>query len=237
MSDKTVSNKNYYVKEIQSKDGTAFVKQYHYSGKVVSNSKLHIGVFKKDNDDLVGVLSFGYPMNPKKTPGKLVEGSTHLDMFELNRMAMTDDAPKFSESQAIGLSIKWLKRFRPDIKWLLSFSDGKEGNVGIIYQATNWHYYGHNLSDSFFDLDGNIMHKVTSWHRHREKDTTGRTEREILCDKYENVSVIYSKQHVYIFPLTKGVNVLRERQPYPKAENEPLIVKRKWIKKDGQVVA
>lgn len=115
-----------------------------------------------ETDELEGVLQFGTPMNAKKTPQKLIQGATQNDMYELNRMAMTDDAPKFSESQAIGLCIKWLKRFRKDIKWLLSFSDGKEGNVGTIYQATNWKYYGYNISNSFFDLDGTIMHKVTS---------------------------------------------------------------------------
>ena len=50
-------------------------------------------------------------------------------MMELNRMAMTDEAPKLSESQAISLSLKYIKRFMPNIKWLLSFSDGKEGNL------------------------------------------------------------------------------------------------------------
>lgn len=232
-----VSNANYTVREITPRVGNALIRKYHYSGKVVSNSKLHLGVYYKDMDDLAGVLSFGYPMNPKKTPGNLVDGATFEDMFELNRMAMTDEAPKFSESQAIGLSIRWLKRFRKDIKWLLSYSDGKEGNVGTIYQATNWDYYGYNVSNSFLDLDGTIMHNVTSWHRHREGRTCGRTEREILCATYDNVSRIYSKQHIYIFPLSKDVTVLRDKQPYPKQDGEPRIIKRDWYKKDGVIIS
>ena len=231
-----VSNRNYTAREIDSKTANALIKKYHYSGKVVANSKLHIGIFYKGTEDLAGALSFGYPMNPKKTPGNLVEGASYKDMYELNRMAMTDEAPKFSESQAIGLSIRWLKRFRPDIKWLLSFSDGKEGNVGTIYQATNWDYYGYIISNSFFDLDGEIIHRVTSWHRHREGRTCGRTEREILCELYHNVSVIYSKQHIYIFPLAKDVKVLRDKQPYPKQDGEPRIIRRDWIKKDGVIM-
>lgn len=193
-------------------------------------------MYNLETDELEGVLQFGTPMNAKKTPQKLIQGATQNDMYELNRMAMTDDAPKFSESQAIGLCIKWLKRFRKDIKWLLSFSDGKEGNVGTIYQATNWKYYGYNISNSFFDLDGTIMHKVTSWHRHREGRTCGRTEREILCEMYDNVSVIYSKQHIYIFPLVKGLQPMREECEYPKHNDEPKIIKRDWIKKDGVIV-
>lgn len=233
----TTENKRYYVKKIDAKTARDLIKTYHYSGKTVQNSKLHLGVFSKETDSLCGVLSFGYPMNPKKTPGKLVKDGHFREMFELNRMAMTDDAPKFSESQAIGLSIKWLKRYRQDIRWLLSYSDGKEGNVGTIYQATNWEYYGYNISNSFYDLDGEIMHSVTSWHRHREHDTTGRTEREILCDTYENVSRIYTKQHIYIFRLDETVEVLRDKQPYPKKDEEKRIIRRDWIKKNGEIVA
>lgn len=224
------------MKQIEAKTAGVLIKQYHYSGKTVQNTKLHLGVFDKQTHQLKGALSFGYPMNAKKTPGKLVKDGHFSEMLELNRMAMSDDAPKFSESQAIGLSIKWLKRFRKDIRWLLSFSDGKEGNVGIIYQATNWEYYGYNVSKSFYDLDGEIMHGVTSWHRHREKDTTGRTEREILCDTYTNVSKLHCKQHIYIYRLDKGIEVLRDSQIYPKKENEPLILERAWIKKDGVVI-
>ncbi len=231
-----VSNKNYIVRSINAKEGNALIKEYHYSGKIVNNTKLHLGVFYKETDTLAGVLSFGYPINLLKTPGNLVEGATFKDMYELNRMAMTDEAPKFSESQAIGLSIKWLKRYKKGIKWLLSFSDGKEGNVGTIYQATNWDYYGYNVSNSFFDLDGDIVHRITSWHRHREGRTCGRTEREILCEKFHNVSIIYSKQHIYIFPLTKGIKTLRDKKPYPKNKDEPRVIRRDWIKRDGVVL-
>lgn len=233
MIDRITENKHYLMREVSATEASEIIRKYHYSGKVVPNSKLHLGVFDRTSDKIAGVLSFGYPMNPRKTPAKLVKGGHAAEMYELSRMAMTDDAPKFSESQAIGLAIKWIKRFQPEIRWLLSFSDGKEGNVGTIYQATNWEYYGYNVSNSFYDLDGEIVHRVTSWHRHREGRTCGRTEREILCDIYDNVSVIYAKQHIYIFRIDKSVQVLRERQPYPKKENEPRIIKRDWIKREG----
>lgn len=235
-SDESTENKNYIMKEIPSKIAREVVKKFHYSGKVVNNSRLHLGVFEKDTHKLCGVLQYGYPMNPERTPGKLVEGSTKLEMYELNRMAMYDDAPKMSESQAIGLSFKWIKRFKPEIKWLLSFSDGKEGNVGTIYQATNWEYYGYRLSDSFYDLDGEIMHSVPVYNKFRQHDTTGRTQSQILYDIFDNVKKIVSRQHIYIIRLDKKVKVNGEIKPYPKKETEPTIVKEIIYKENGVVL-
>ena len=230
-----IHNKNYYVDEVGVKVARELVKKYHYSKKVVPNSKLHLGIFSNETDELIGVLQYGTPMNAKSTPGSLVVGSTQDDMYELNRMAMLDSAPKLCESQAIGLTFKWIKRFKPQIKWLLSFSDGKQGNVGVIYQATNWDYYGYRLSDSFYRLDGEIWHSVQIWHKYRQgkPDVTIMDE---LYKNYANVSKIQARQHIYIFPLVKGLQFTREKKPYPKKETEPLIVKEIVYKQNGVVL-
>lgn len=229
-------NKRYILREIPAYQARDLIRTYHYSGKVVPNSSLHLGVFDKSDGSLIGALQYGYPMNARRTPQLLVRDATAEDMFELNRMAMRDDAPKFSESQAIGLSIKYIRRYFPEKKWLLSFSDGKEGNVGTIYQATNWDYYGYNISDSFYELDGEIMHRVQVWHKFRKGDTSGRTTHEILYEHFRNVAKIESRQYIYIFPLVPNLPILREKQPYPKKETEPTIVRRIYYKKNGIIL-
>ena len=40
----------YTVKEIDAKTANNMVKRYHYSGKVVSNSCLHLGLFDENNN-------------------------------------------------------------------------------------------------------------------------------------------------------------------------------------------
>ena len=42
------SGMRYYVEQIDAKSARDIVKKYHYSGKVVSNSKIHLGVFTND---------------------------------------------------------------------------------------------------------------------------------------------------------------------------------------------
>ncbi len=228
-----VSSGNYTVFEIPADEAVEIVKKYHYSGKAVPNSSLHLGIMGEDGK-LKGCLSFGTSMNPS-TPSKF---SDVQGCMELNRMVMTDDEPRNSESRAISLCIKWLKKYKSDVKWLLSFSDGKEGNVGYIYQATNWKYLGYLLSDSFYDLDGLIMHNVSVWHKYKEKhpDRDTKTTDEILCDNFASVSKLISKQHVYVMPLHHKVSFLQEYQKYPKVDIEVPVLKRIIIKAHGNVL-
>lgn len=231
-----IKNKNYYIKEIDKKEGQSIIKKYHYSHKAIGYSSLYLGVFDINNDELCGCLSFGVCLNADATPPKMVEGSTRYDMYELNRMVMTDDSPKCSESQAIGLCIKYIKKYKTEIRYLLSFSDGKEENVGIIYQATNWEYYGYLTSSSFYELDGEIKHRTTVYSKYkRYKPDEKRTEPQILCDTFDNVSIIHSKQHVYIFPLKKNIHILREKKQYPKKETENKYIKKVILKENGIV--
>lgn len=234
LTSRVTANKFYFCMEIDSERANALVKQFHYSGKVVPNSNLHLGLFGVSGA-LKGCLSFGPSMNGVSTATKL---SNSTAMLELNRMVMHDDQPRNSESCAIGLCVKWLKRFRKDVHWLLSFSDGKEGNVGYIYQATNWSYIGHLDSDSFYDLDGEVVHAVTVWHRYKEShpERDSKTTHEILFDNFTNVSRIHCKQHMYVMSLNVNVKFFDSVKPYPKIETEIPIHKRVFFKKDGAVL-
>ncbi len=225
--------KVYDVKIIDAKSARGIVKKYHYSGKVVANSQLHLGVFNKDGL-LVGCLQYGPCMNGNKTALKFSE---HLPMMELNRMVMADSEPRNSESMALSLCNKYLKE-NTNLHYILSFSDGKENNCGYIYQANNWGYMGYILSDSFYDLDGEIKHNVTVWHQYKEKHELRETHTtdQILCNYFNNISKILCKQHIYVMPLLKYVKFNFEvTNNYPKLETEVAILERKWIKKDGIV--
>jgi hypothetical protein len=229
-----VKTDTYLVKEINAKDAAHLVKQYHYSGKVVPNSKIHLGVFNKEKD-LCGVLSYGPPMNGDSTSSKL---SSSENMMELNRMVMRDEEPRNSESMAIGLCNKWLRKFT-DIDYILSFSDGKQGNVGYIYQATNWKYIGYLVSDSFYELDGDVMHSVSVWHKYKEshRDREEKTTHQILFDNYDTVSRIESKQHMYVLPLHHKVTFNFDTKPYPKKDTEIPILRRITYKQNGDVLS
>lgn len=123
------------VKVIPSKIAIPFIKQHHYSKKVVNNSCLHFGVFL--DNALHGVMQFGPSLDKSKIIG-LVEGTGWYNFLELNRMAFDDVLPRNSESRAISLAIKLIKRNAPQIKWIISFADGCSCGDGTIYRASNF---------------------------------------------------------------------------------------------------
>lgn len=129
------SAKDIIIKAINSKVANDFVKKYHYSGKVVNNSSLHLGAFL--DNKLHGVMSFGPPMDKSKVLG-LVSGTGWNEMLELNRMAFDPVLPKNSESRAISIAVKLLKKNAPHIKWILSFSDATQCGDGSIYRASGF---------------------------------------------------------------------------------------------------
>jgi len=129
------SAKDLVVKPILAKDARALIKRLHYSGKVVNNSVLNFGVFL--NNRLEGVLQFGSPINKKGTI-KLVKNTQWNSLLELNRMAFSDRLPKNSESRAISVSLKIIKKQYPHIDWVLSFADATQCGDGAIYRASGF---------------------------------------------------------------------------------------------------
>ena len=129
------SAKDIVVKPITSQAANALVKRVHYSGKVVPNSTLHFGVYL--NDRLEGAMSFGSPM-VKKNVLPLVKDTAWNGMLELNRMAFSEKLPRNSESRALSVAFRLIKKHYPHIEWVLSFSDGCQCGDGTIYRASGF---------------------------------------------------------------------------------------------------
>lgn len=129
------SAKDILLKPISSRRANRSVKRLHYSGKVCNNSQLHIGVFL--NGSLEGVMQFGPPLDKRKVL-PLVEDTEWNGMMELNRMAFSDRLPRNSESRAISVAMKLMKKHAPDVEWILSFADATQCGDGAIYRASGF---------------------------------------------------------------------------------------------------
>lgn len=141
--------KQIIVKVIPSKIANEFVRKHHYSGKYCRTSTLHFGCFL--DDKLHGVMSFGNPMNKSKVLG-LVKNTNWNEMLELNRMAFDDYLPKYSESRCLSIAFKLMKKNAPQIKWILSFSDGCQSGDGTIYRATGFYLTQINVNKSIWEM-------------------------------------------------------------------------------------
>ena len=114
--------KDIILRPISSKEAGDLVKRVHYSGKVVQNSQFHIGVFL--NGKLEGAMQFGPSLDKRKIQG-LVKDTLWHEFIELNRMAFSDALPRNSESRAIAIAMRILKKHAQQIKWVISLPKAK----------------------------------------------------------------------------------------------------------------
>jgi len=218
-----VSAKDILIKPITAHTANALVKKVHYSGKVVANSVLHFGVFLGGR--LEGVMSFGSPMI-KKNAHKMVEGTTWNGMLELNRMAFSDALPKNSESRALGVAFRLIKKHYPHIEWVLSYSDSTQCGDGTIYRASGFvlTQIKESTQLAINPETGEVMQSMAAFH-------AGKTKEFSRWDKLKGFQLRYiyflnkdAKQRltVPILPFSdiekmgagmyKGVKVSRDKQ-------------------------
>jgi hypothetical protein len=130
-----MSAKKIIVKPISSQDAARIVKSCHYSGKVVPNSQLHFGVFL--NGKCGGAMQFGPSMRKDLIQG-LVRDTGWNGFIELNRMAFADWLPRNSESRAISVALRLIRKAYPHIEWVISFADSTQCGDGTIYRASGF---------------------------------------------------------------------------------------------------
>ena len=203
------SAKDLIVKVVPSKVAVPFVKAHHYSGKVVNNSNLHFGVFYEGR--LHGVMSCGPSLDKSKIQG-LVEGTGWNEFIELNRMAFDDVLPRNSESRAIAIAMKLIRKNAPQIKWVISFADGCQCGDGTIYRASGFVLTGYS-SGSMWKLpdylakinDGAVAHrmkvldKCSALSRYILERTHGKNLTMEKCVEHFGGEILEGKMFRYIY--------------------------------------
>lgn len=140
--------KKLIVKPISAKDASRIIKAIHYSGKVVNNSQVHLGVFL--NGKCGGAMQFGPSLDKRKIQG-LVSGTLWNEFIELNRMAFADWLPRNGESRCIGYAFRWMKKQYPHVKWCVSFADGTQCGDGTIYRASGFLLTGIKVNNQIWE--------------------------------------------------------------------------------------
>jgi len=145
------SAKDIILRPISRRDADAVVKRVHYSGKVVNNSQFHIGVFY--HGTLEGAMQFGPSLDKRKIQ-PLVSGTLWNEFIELNRMAFSEALPRNSESRALGVAMRILRKHAPHLQWVISFADGAQCGDGTIYRAAGFVLTGIKENDQIWRAPG-----------------------------------------------------------------------------------
>jgi hypothetical protein len=120
----------------------------HYLHSFPGGTKLAFGVFVGQR--LLGAATMG--VGPF-LGYSLVEGARPEDCITLTRLWLSDELPKNSESRALGIVLKALRR-NTSLKFSLSYTDPAAGHIGTIYQATNWIYTGLSSATPLYIIKG-----------------------------------------------------------------------------------
>lgn len=157
--------KDIVLRPISAKTANDFVRRVHYSGKVVNNSQIHMGVFLAGV--LHGAMQFGPSLDKRKVQG-LVTGTQWHEFIELNRMAFDDDLPRNSESRALSVAMRLLRKYAPQLKWVITFADGVQCGDGTIYRAAGFLLIGLKAGEVLLRLpSGEVCHCIALHTNHR----------------------------------------------------------------------
>jgi len=150
----------------------------HYSHKSTKNSFTNLLVLYRGK--VCGALQCGYGIRPK------IKGDvTPEQVREFDRMWLSDEMPKFSETITLSLFHHYMKMAYPYVKVLISYADTSVGNKGTIYKAANYTLIDRLNVDFYLLPSGERVHPVSMWHRHKTRKWS------VLQNLYPNIKHVH----------------------------------------------
>ena len=182
--------KHIEIRECDKRQADMVIVPHHYSHKVTKNSCLSMLVLF--HNKIRGALQIGYGIRPKiKMRGQIDSNTTR----EFDRMWLSDEMPKYSETIVLSLFHRYLRMAHPEVKQLISYADTSAGNKGTIYKAANYHLIEAIKADFYILPDGERVHPVSMWHRH------GTRVWDFLQLQYPGIRKAEGKQLKFIYYL------------------------------------
>ena len=180
--------KNIKIEMCNKDQADTIIVKNHYSKKPTKNSFLSLLVYY--NNKVAGALQIGYGIRPEKN-GKYKKN----EVVEFDRMWLSDEMPKYSETITLSLLHNFLKTRYKDLKAIISYSDTSVGNEGTIYKAGNYKLIDKLKADFYITEQGERIHPVTMWHRHKTRAW------DFLQKQYPNIKKADGFQLKFIYNL------------------------------------
>lgn len=207
--------KNIELRPIPAWQANELVKRIHYSGKVVQNSQIHIGVFYDGR--LEGAMQFGPSLDKRKIQG-LVSGTQWHEFIELNRMAFSEALPRNSESRAIAVAMRLLRKHAPQLKWVISFADGTQCGDGTIYRASGFVLTGIRENGQILDWNGRLIAKKTLDNQNYPRPAGKYYSRHLLETGQAKPIAGYQLRYIYFLDASWRERLTVPELPYSEIE-------------------
>ncbi len=119
---------NIILQEVHSTELDKWIVEHHYLHSTPAGAVLRLE-FLDDNRQRIGAMMWGRPNSPK---------IDQKHMLELTRMVFIDDTPHCTESHALSMARKYIRKHKPQIIGILAYSSTAEKHKGTIYLADGW---------------------------------------------------------------------------------------------------
>lgn len=117
-----------YIKEIHTTELDQWISEYHYLHSCPAGSVIRLEI-QDDSGKRIGGMLWGRNPSPKQDQKRVLC---------LTRMYCIDEAGPNTESHALSMARKYIRKHYPHIKGLVAYSSTGEGHEGVIYQADGW---------------------------------------------------------------------------------------------------
>lgn len=175
---------------------------WHYSGSMPVGKTVKVGAW--EDGKFVGVVIFAYGAN--NNIGKPY-GLQQVECCELVRVALTSH--KTPVSKIVAIALRFLNKYSPGIRLVVSYADTSQGHHGGIYQAGNWIFTGTSKGATQYVLNGRIVHsmQIQTFIRAGKLSSRSGLEKVVAGDKHKYLMPLDEDMRKKIMPLVK---------PYPK---------------------
>jgi hypothetical protein len=134
---------------VDFKTAKHIILQYEWLGTMPSGFRAAFGIFF--GGVCGGVVVYGSP-NPMQIAKSVCGGKYVKETWQLHRGACVWWAHEHSASKLIGVSLREVEKLGARI--VVAYSDPRAGEIGTVYQATNWLYCGLTAKRPDYEVDG-----------------------------------------------------------------------------------
>ncbi len=201
------------VKPISLDDAKRIIVPMHYMKTWPQGVTHAYGMFYRGK--CVGVMVLGVSATTAKKVSKYCNKIKPNQYIELQRTWISDTLKQNAESWMMGRVMRDLKRLGA---WLvITHSGGCKDDVGFIFQASGWLYFGFDPCKDFYLTERNEYKNIGSAMRY------GRVPNEIARQGgqkageflYGGGKLVEARRHHYAYPIHKGLRRRLKKHTFP----------------------